>query len=102
LKPVLGDIHGDVSFFDSVVDPFHHASHGNVLKASISDYPRNFAIPEAVASTETLFESEFIAAWLDEGFFPIDDYRHLIDELEDYAIKQNRAVVALIALNCWD
>jgi len=91
----LGDIHVDPAFFEEVVMPFGYVTNENMVRSSIEDYASNFEPPVPSVTVEPAFGNEFNAAWQDECGFGIDDIRRVLDEVDDYGIKHNQAIVAM-------
>lgn len=91
----LGDVQVASSFLDEIVKPFGELASESMLNSSIADYPSNFKGPRIVAAAQPAFEDGFIAAWRDERLVGLDDYRRFADDVENFGIKENRAVVQL-------
>lgn len=91
----LGDVHVDQTFFEQIVEPFGSVSTGAMVKWSISKYSDNFEQPAAVSSAEPAFDKQFIAAWINEHGFGIDQLRAYADKIEDYGIQKKQAVFTI-------
>lgn len=91
----LGDILLEDSFGREVVEPILSAAIGNGYVRSAQNLRRYYSKPQAIESTNHLFESAFIDAWDAEMGFTIDDGRRMLDALENKAIYQRKPVMTL-------
>jgi hypothetical protein len=80
---------------DDVVSPFGYETSKLMIQSSIDTYGANFDSPAVSGHVEDNVDSEFALAWLAEQRAPIDKYRQLVDEIEDYGIKQQTAVLKI-------
>ena len=91
----LGDVQVDPHFFEDVIKPFGHATGEKIVDAEVSDYATNFEPPTPVGAIEGRLDPEFVHAWADEHSFAPDEFRRVVDEIEDHGIEQQLAVFAV-------
>jgi len=91
----LGDIHVDPSFFHDVVMPFGGTASNIQVNHSISRYATNFEPPNIVSAAQLAFHPDFVSAWKDEHGYTIDEFRLVVDKIEDLGIKRGEAVFTM-------
>ncbi|MCC5049754.1 hypothetical protein LLE59_20845 [Xanthomonas campestris] len=104
----LGDILLRDEFGREVVAPMLSQAVGSNYVDSAGGFRRHYGPQEGVDRTEHLLDSEFLEAWQGEMGFGVDEARHLLDAIEDYAIKRRAPtlqirrgeLVALLASRC--
>lgn len=87
----LGDILTDSTFEADIVAPFGLASNRVMTDAAVARYPEFYAPPAEGTAVDTLLNSRFAAAWIDEIGLSVDGVREVIDALEDHGIALGKA-----------
>ena len=91
----LGDIHMNQSFMKSVYDPFGQVGGESDVQQAVERYNDLYTPPPVIQTVADLLEPAFLAAWQAEYVLTIDQFRTLIDELDDLGLKPPRLLYEL-------
>lgn len=90
-----GDILYNTSYHDNIVTNYFLTFQKGTLKEKSESYDKLFLDGNIKSSSENLIESNFLEAWQEEYGISIDDINLCIDLLEDYGIKNNKAIFSM-------
>lgn len=88
----LGDILFRDEFGELVVQPMLGKMYGDQFISNAPFQKKNYTEPEIVAETNSAINSEFPNIWKEEMGFEIYEARVIIDDLEDFGIRENTAI----------
>jgi hypothetical protein len=91
----LGDIHGELTFFEDVMAPYVRAGNDLTIDKHVKDYAKNLEEREVIESGRGTLESEFLEAVEEELGAPFQIIRELIDKIENAGLKHNRAIFSM-------
>ncbi|MDQ6435415.1 hypothetical protein RB623_15255 [Mesorhizobium sp. LHD-90] len=91
----LGDVHANISFQETVLQPFGRATTRSTIDRSVRDYALNLKEPEFQETESLELEPNFLAAIEEQFGASVDTLRKFVDFIENMGIRERRAVLEL-------
>lgn len=91
----LGDVHANVSFQETVLEPFGRATAQSTIDRNVRDYALNLKEADFHETESLELEAEFLAAIEEQFGASVDTIRKFVDFIENLGIRERRAVLEL-------
>lgn len=84
----LGDVYGNLDFFDNVVDQFGRSANERTVKGAVEKYEKQFEQSKIVEEVPDEIEEEFVEAFEEEFGIALKDVRMFNDRCENAFIEK--------------
>lgn len=91
----LGDIHGNLSFYQQIIEPYGRAGSDLRVMDEVEKYADHFAEPEPISTEANTVEAEFWEAWNEQIGASVDDLRKFMDAIENLGANAKQAILVM-------
>jgi hypothetical protein len=91
----LGDVHANFDYFESIIQPYAHATGQGRVERAVIGYAENLKERNTIASVAGQVDPAFAAAWEQQVGGTIDEVRLFVEAIELLGISAKKSVIAV-------